>query len=60
MKMYEHPFEVPKLTNDGIVGTDFLRDYGGNIYFFENKVCLDGENRPPAMGWPEIDVVGFL
>ena len=25
MKMYEHPFIVAKLTNEGTLGTDFLR-----------------------------------
>ena len=43
MKMYEHPFIVEKLINEGILGTDFLRAHGGSIDFARNKVCLDGE-----------------
>ena len=43
MKMYEHPFIKAKLTNEGILGTNFLRAYRGSIDFARNKVCLDGE-----------------
>ena len=41
MKMYEHPFIVAMLTNEGILGTDLLTAYGGSIEFARNKVCLD-------------------
>ena len=36
MKMVEHPFIVAKLPNEGIRGTDFLREYGGSIDFARN------------------------
>ena len=41
--MYEYPFIVAKFTNEGFLGTDFLRVYRGSIDFARNKVCLDGE-----------------
>ena len=43
MKVYEHHFRVAKLINEGILGTYFLRTYGGSIDFAGNKVFLDGE-----------------
>lgn len=38
-----HPFIVAKLTNEGILGTDFLRIHGGNIDFANNKFSLGGK-----------------
>ena len=38
--MYD-PFIVAELTNEVIMGTDFLRAYGGSIA--RNKVFLDGK-----------------
>ena len=43
MKMYGHPFVVAKFTNEGILGTDFLRALEGSIDFATNKVWLDGK-----------------
>ena len=43
MRLYEHPFIVAKVTNKGILGTDFFTAYGSSIDFARNKVCLDGE-----------------
>ena len=40
---YMHPFVVARLTNDGILGTDFLRKYGGSIDFAGNKFSLEGK-----------------
>ena len=39
---YTHPFVIAKLTDDGILGTDFLRMHGGNIDFSKNRFYLDG------------------
>ena len=39
---YTHPFVVAKLTDDGILGTDFLRMHEGNIDFSKNKFYLNG------------------
>ena len=41
-KEYEHPFIVANMTNEGILGTDFLRMYGGKIDFCTNKFFLGG------------------
>ena len=40
---FVHPFVVAKLTNEGILGTDFLRIHGGNIDFAKNKFYLGGK-----------------
>ena len=40
---FEHQFVVASLTNEGILGTDFLRMHGGNIDFSTNKFYLDGK-----------------
>ena len=40
---FEHQFVVASLTNEGILGTDFLRMHGGNIDFSRNKFYLDGK-----------------
>ena len=42
-KEYTHPFVIARLTDDGIIGTDFLRMHGGNIDFSKNRFCLDGK-----------------
>ena len=39
----EHPFSVAEITNEGILGTDFLRMHGKRIDFVENKFLLDGQ-----------------
>ena len=40
---------MAKFTNEGILGTDFLRAYGGSIDFARNKICLDGEAMATAL-----------
>ena len=40
---FEHSFVVASLTNEGILGTDFLRMHGGNIDFSRNKFYLNGK-----------------
>ena len=50
MKMYQHPFIVAKLTNEGILGTDFLRKYEGSIDFARNKICLEGADMATHSG----------
>ena len=40
---FEHSFIVAKLTNEGILGTDFLRMHGGRIDFANNKFYLGGK-----------------
>ena len=40
---FVHQFVVAKLTNEGILGTDFLRIHGGNIDFAKNKFFLGGK-----------------
>ena len=39
-KEYEHSFIVANVTNEGILGTDFLRMHGGKIDFCTNKFFL--------------------
>jgi transposase InsO family protein len=43
---YKHPIIVAELTNDGILGMDFLRTYGGSIDLKSNKIILDGQEVP--------------
>ena len=50
--MYEHPFIVAKLTNEGILGTDFLKVYGDCIDFARKKVSLDGQAMAIGNGFP--------
>ena len=53
MKMYERPSTGAKLTNEGILGTDFLRAYGGSFGFAWSKVCLDGMAMTTRNGRPQ-------
>ena len=39
----EHEFVVASLTNEGILGTDFLRIHRGNIDFAKNKFYMNGQ-----------------
>ena len=47
---FEHPFIVASLTNDGILGTDFLRMHGGEIDFSRNKFALGGKTMKTING----------
>ena len=42
-KNYEHLSVVAKVTNEAILGTDFLRMHGGKIDFVENRFLQDGQ-----------------
>ena len=41
-KEFRHSFLVPKLTNEGILGTDFQRIHSGSIDFKKNRFSLGG------------------
>ena len=43
-KEFKHSFIVAKVTNKGILGTDFLRMHGGKIDFCTNKFFLGGHS----------------
>ena len=47
---FEHTFVIAKLTNDGILGVEFLRMYGGSIDFGGNNFSLDGKRMPTRNG----------
>ena len=47
---YTHTFIVAKLTNDGIIGTDFLRMYKGHINFADNLFSLEGKEMSTHQG----------
>ena len=57
MKMYEHPFIVAELNNEGIPEADILRMYRGSIDFARNKVDLDGEIMTTGK---RMDVIGYI
>ena len=54
-RKYEDSFMVAKITNEGILGTDFLRMYIRRIDLVENRFLLDGQTMKIRNGLDRIN-----